>query len=302
MSVTGGDVGRRRRRAGVGRVGSVGGRDAGVPGGPAAAGWASAGSSSWPAGRRCRPARAVWRRPAGAGDGGGGDRWGRRRRWRRSPPSTQGWHGGAARRFLLAAAAPGRQHHDRGDGAPTRGAPQHQPGAGGTAGLDEGLQALQVPPPQRLEHQRGADDVAEPAAEEPREVQLLLPREQRAAVDGRLQREPAVARRPGRCARRRSTAPSIHSVTSMRSVRRSGPTRVSTAMRVPTPRRCGPSNRMASASAIQSTWRSIGSTHGPHLRRRGVDHDRDVDVAHARACAVPARPPAAAPGPRARAA
>ena len=56
------------------------------------------------------------------------------------------------------------------------------------------------------------------------------------------------------------TAPSIHSVTYMRSVTRSGPTRVSTAMRVPTPRRCGPSNRMASASAIQSTWRSIGST------------------------------------------
>ena len=51
-----------------------------------------------------------------------------------------------------------------------------------------------------------------------------------------------------------------HSVTSMWSVSRNGPTLVSQTNRVPTPRRCSPSNRIASASVIHSTWRSIGST------------------------------------------
>ena len=51
-----------------------------------------------------------------------------------------------------------------------------------------------------------------------------------------------------------------HSVISMRSTSLIGPTLVSQKNVVPTSRVCSPIKRMATASAIQSTWRSTGST------------------------------------------
>ena len=53
--------------------------------------------------------------------------------------------------------------------------------------------------------------------------------------------------------------PGSHAVTSMRSVRRIGPTTVTHSNRVPTPRVCSVTKRMISASAIHSTCDSIGS-------------------------------------------
>ena len=51
-----------------------------------------------------------------------------------------------------------------------------------------------------------------------------------------------------------------HSVISMRSTSLIGPTFVSQRNSVPTPRVCSLVNLMATASCIQSTWRSTGST------------------------------------------
>ena len=54
--------------------------------------------------------------------------------------------------------------------------------------------------------------------------------------------------------------PGTHWVISILSVRRIGPTFVSHKNAVPTPRVCGETKRIATASCIQSTWRSTGST------------------------------------------
>ena len=54
--------------------------------------------------------------------------------------------------------------------------------------------------------------------------------------------------------------PGTHSVISILSVKRIGPTFVSQRNAVPTPRVWSETKRIATASCIQSTWRSIGST------------------------------------------
>src|SRR3954469_14584998 len=53
---------------------------------------------------------------------------------------------------------------------------------------------------------------------------------------------------------------SRHSVTSIRSVRRNGPTRVSQSKVVPTPSRRREVKRMATASSIQATWEPMSRT------------------------------------------
>ena len=68
--------------------------------------------------------------------------------------------------------------------------------------------------------------------------------------------------------------PGSHSVISIRSVNVNGPTLVSHTNLVPTPLVCSPTNRIATASAIQSTWRSIGSSAVPDTIRRRVELDR----------------------------
>src|SRR4051812_48059596 len=57
-----------------------------------------------------------------------------------------------------------------------------------------------------------------------------------------------------------SVLASRHSVTSIRSVRRNGPTRVSQSNVVPTPCRRREVKRMANASSIQATWAAISRT------------------------------------------
>jgi hypothetical protein len=54
--------------------------------------------------------------------------------------------------------------------------------------------------------------------------------------------------------------PGRHSVISMWSTSRNGPTLVSQSNAVPTPAVCSEVNRMATASSIQSTWVEMSST------------------------------------------
>src|SRR5262249_39214967 len=147
-------------------------------------------SSSAPAPTCHRPAPPAWAR-RGWREGGPAGPARRRRAARAAPPPRGGRPVGGSRGGV----APGPGGRPR--PGPGRPGPPRPPagraaawsaGASRAMGLDERLQSLQVAAPDALEHHR-AEHFTEATAEPPRELEVFLPGEERAAVDGSVQGE-----------------------------------------------------------------------------------------------------------------